>query len=266
MKLRPLIAAASSAACLLAATVCSAQEDRQDDALGAHHRVYESPQNFALEVRISPFSPDVDSDPALHGCTPFRDIFGTGKSVMASAEFDWQALRIRHLGTIGPGVGIGTVSFNASAPNTSSGTGGGCITSNGTNSGEQTSLSIYPIWAVAVLRADALWKEVHEPIVPYAKFGYGSAFWQASNTLGTSKYNGSVGQGYSVGTMLAIGLSFNLNVFDDYAARNFDEGMGVNSTYLFAEYTYMNLNGLGLESNPLRVGGSMWTFGLDWEF
>ena len=242
-----------------------AQEDR-GESLSAHHKSYESPQNFAIEIRLSPYLPGVDSDPSLGGCTPFTDIFGKSPSFMVGAEFDWQAVRIKHLGTIGPGVGIGTVSFSAAAPNTGSSASGRCISSSGTASGEQTSLTIYPMYAVAVLRADALWKEAGVPFVPYAKLGYGSAFWQASNTLGTSKYAGSVGQGYTVGTAFAIGLSFNLNVFDNYAARNFDEGMGVNSTYLFAEFTDLKLNGLWVQSDPLRVGGTSWTFGLDWEF
>ena len=262
---RFFVAPAIGLACLLLAAPSRAQEDR-GEALSAHHKSYESSQNFALEVRLSPYLPTVDSDPSLHGCTPFTDIFGKSTSFMASAEFDWQALRIKHLGTIGPGVGIGTVSFSANAPNTNASTSGRCITSSGSSSGEQTSLSIYPMYAVAVLRADALWKELTVPFVPYAKLGYGSAFWQASNTLGTSKYAGSVGQGYTVGTMLALGLSFNLNVFDNYAARNFDEGMGVNSTYIFVEWTDLNLNGLWVQSDPLRVGATAWTFGLDWEF
>ena len=241
-----------------------AQEDR-GESLSAHHKSYESPQNFAIELRVSPYSPGVDSDPSLHGCTPFSDIFGKSPSFMVGAEFDWQALRIKHLGTIGPGLGIGVVSYNAYAPNTGPQNSSGCTTSS-TLSGEQTSLSIYPMYAVAVLRADALWKEAGVPFVPYAKLGYGSAFWQASNTLGTSKYAGNVGQGYTVGSMLAIGVAFNLNVFDEYAARNFDEEMGVNSTYFFAEFTDLNLNGLWVQSDPLRVGGTSWTFGLDWEF
>jgi hypothetical protein len=262
---RRLAAPAVGLACLLIVGSSRAQEDR-GEALSGHHKSYESPQHFAIELRLSPYLPSVDSDPSLHGCTPFTDIFGNSTSFMVGAEFDWQALRIKHLGTIGPGVGIGVVSFNANAPNTNSSSTGGCISSSGSASGEQTSLSIYPLYAVGVLRADALWKEAGVPLVPYAKLGYGSAFWQASNTLGTSKYAGNVGQGYTIGSMLAIGLAFNLNVFDEYAARNFDEEMGVNSTYLFAEFTDLNLNGLWMQSDPLRVGGTSWTFGLDWEF
>ena len=143
---------------------------------------------------------------------------------------------------------------------------GRCLTGAGQSSGETTSLNIYPLYAVAVFRADALWKEMGVPFVPYAKAGLAGALWQATNTLGTSNYQGQKGQGYSLGAELALGIGFNLNVLDPAAARGFDESMGVNSTYLFAEWTDASLNGLGFQSNPLRVGGTMWTFGLAWEF
>jgi hypothetical protein len=42
--------------------------------------------------------------------------------------------------------------------------------------------------------------------------------------------------------------------------------MGVNGTYLFAEWTREDYDGLGLQSDPLRVGGTNWTFGLAFEF
>jgi hypothetical protein len=262
---RVLVAVAAVSAFTLVAGRAGAQEGRQDE-LVSHHHVYESPQDFAIELRLSPYYPQVDSDPSLGGCTPFADIFGKSDSFMVGGEFDWQALRIKHLGTFGPGLGVGYVQFSASAPYASTSKNGNCVTSNGNTSSESTSLSIFPVWGVGVLRADALWREVHIPFVPYAKLGLMGAFWQAANTLGTSNSNGDKGEGMSYGTMMALGVGFNLNVFDEYAARNFDEGLGVNSTYLFAEWTDFNINGLWFQGNPLRVGDVTWTFGLAWEF
>jgi hypothetical protein len=251
---------------LLVTSSAVAQEDRQD-VLATRHHSYESTQMFAAELRISPFTPDIDSDPSLNGCTPFADTFGTGPSVLIGAELDWQALRIPHIGSFGPGIGIGTVSYTASAPFTSSqARQGSCLKSTGALSGEQTSLNIYPMYLVGVLRLDALWREVGVPLVPYAKLGFAAALWQSSNTLGTSNFNGQAGQGYSIGSQLGLGISFNLNVFDQYAAKNFDEAMGVNNTYIYAEWTNETLDGLGLQGHPLRVGGTSWTFGLTWEF
>jgi hypothetical protein len=57
-----------------------------------------------------------------------------------------------------------------------------------------------------------------------------------------------------------------LNILDPYAAREFDESMGVNSTSIFAEWTDANLDGLFLQPDPLHVGGRYWTFGMVFTF
>jgi len=243
----------------LAPVAAHAQIDRADEPIIGQRHSRESPQNFAVEVRFSPFTPDVDSDPALGGGTPFATVFGTGPHLLVSAELDWQAYRIPHLGTVGPGVGAGYTTMSGPAEFSSPHNGS-------TVSGEDTSLQIFPFYGVAVLRADVLWREMGVPLVPYLKAGIGYALWRASNTLGTSSYGGVEGKGHTFGTQFALGLGVNLNFFDPYAAKNFDNTMGVNNTYVFAEWTRADLTGLGFQRDPLRVGGTSWTFGLAFEF
>jgi len=255
---------AMAAALILSAGAAHAQTD-SGEALSGRHRNYESPQHFAAEVRFSPFTPAIDSDPALNGAKPYEQVFGSTPRLLFSVEFDWQALRIPHLGTLGPGLAAGYTAMNANAQFTSN--------HNGTmTSGETTSLQIFPFDAIGVLRVDVLWRDLHIPLAPYVKFGLGYALWRASNTLGTSAYVDPItgksqsGEGHSLGTHFAVGIGLNLNVFDEYAAKNFDDAMGVNNTYLFAEWTREDLSGLGFQSDPLRVGGTSWTFGLAFEF
>ncbi len=238
-------------------TTSAHAQDRGFDPLGGRTRNVESPQHFAAEIRFSPFKPDVDSDPALGGRAPYATAFGTGPNLLVSAEFDWQALRIPDVGTLGPGLGAGYSTASGRAPYTAPRTG---------LSPEQTTLDMFPFYAVAVFRADVLWRQLHVPLVPYVKAGIAFSLWRASNTLGTSHYQGISGTGSSLGTQLALGLGLNLNVFDPYAAKNFDEAMGVNGTYLFAELDRSDLTGLGLQKDPLRVGGTSWNFGLAFEF
>lgn len=249
-----LLAAAGVA--VVVPSVARAQ-DGAEQALAGRHQSYQSPQYFALELRFSPFTPDIDSDPALHGTAPYATAFGTNARLLIAAELDWQAARIPHVGTIGPGVGIGYVSANRLAALAPPLTG---------ISGETTTLEIFPVYAVGVLRVDVLWREVGIPLVPYAKLGVGAAYWRASNTLGTSHYQGESGLGSSAGTQLAFGLGLNLNVLDEYAARNFDESAGVNNTYFFTEWSRSDFNGLWFQQNVLRAGGTYWTFGLAFEF
>lgn len=257
---RRCVAIASAFAALLASPVARAQ---RTELLPPAHRTFESPQHWAFELRFGPYTPNVDSDPALHGATPYHDVFGTTPRLLVGAEFDWQALRIPHFGSIGPGLGASYTTMSADAqfskPHCSP---GGTCTS---QSGEQTTLAIYPFYAVAVLRADVLWKDIGIPFVPYAKAGVGMALWRASNAAGTSSADGVAGKGHSFGSHFALGVGLNLNAFDPYAAKNFDNYVGVNGTYLFAEWMRADLSGLGQQS-VLRVGSTTWSAGLAFEF
>lgn len=252
--------AAGLAALASLSIVAPAFAQSRNDPLGASHRGTESPQHFAAEIRFAAFTPDVDSDPSLqNGATPYKDTFGSAPRLEFGFEIDWQALRIPHVGTIGPGVSAGYT--RASDPALFQQEHNGTLVS-----GEQTTLEIFPFYGVFVLRADALWREAGIPLVPYGKIGLGYALWRASNTLGTSNADGVSGEGHSLGTQFALGLAFNLNPFDVYAAQNFDDSLGVNNSYIFAEWTRSDLDGLGIQKNPLRVGGTGWTFGLAFEF
>jgi hypothetical protein len=235
-----------------------ARAQTRDETAGSSHMGKESPQNFAAELRFAAFTPDIDSDPNLTG-SPYKSTFGSSPRIAFGMEFDWQALRIPHFGTLGPGLGAGYT--RASDPARFQ------VAHNGNFiSGEQTTLEIFPFYAVIVLRGDALWRDAGIPIVPYGKIGFGYALWHASNTLGTSNAQGVSGEGSSLGTEFALGVALNLNPFDPYAARNFDDALGVNNSYLFGEWTRSNLDGLGLQKDVLRVGGTSWTFGLAFEF
>src|SRR4051812_29157780 len=175
---------------------------------GSEHP-FRTPQNFALELRISPYRPQVDDDPALHGQRPFETNFGTAPRIFVGMELDWQTLRIPHVGTIGPGLGLGYVGMSRTVE-----------TASHRASGDETSLSIYPFWAVAVLRADAIWRDLGIPFVPYGKAGLGLALWRASNSGGTSSEGNVSGKGHSFGTNFALGLALALDALDPGASRN----------------------------------------------
>jgi hypothetical protein len=214
---------------------------------------YKSAQNFAFELRFSPYYPQIDDDPALKG-QPYAANFGTKARLYIGAEVDWQVLRIPHLGTIGPGVSVGYVGMGRTVKTVS-----------GRTSGDETNLSIYPFTAVAVLRADVFWRELGVPFVPYVKAGAGLAFWRASNSGGTAVTNNVPGKGHSFGTNLALGVALSLDALDNGASRNMDNATGINNTYLFLEEYWLTLDGLG-QTNALHVGSNTWSAGLAFEF
>jgi hypothetical protein len=269
--IRHLVATATSLSAVLAASAmlgvltwapdARAVDDRGDILTGRHRRAFESPQRWALEFRGLLYAPNIDSDSALGNNTPYKDTFGTMKRLAVQLEVDYQAVRIPHLGTLGPGIGVG---FTEMSNNTY------ILGHPDEPAKEQTSLDIYPMYLVAVLRADVLKRELKIPLVPYVKGGLGLALWRASNDAGTSTFtqtNGTTvkGEGHTFGTELAAGLMFNIDVFDPVGAGNLDQSTGINNTYIFAEYYDANLTGIG-QSHPLLVGSSGWAFGLTVEF
>jgi hypothetical protein len=241
--------------CVLASVGIASTASAQDEMLRGR-RKFESPQHFAIEFRFAPYWPNIDSE--FNGAAhPYHDTFGDRPwaRLLAAFEFDWQALRIPHIGTIGPGIGIGYTSMSAPALKLD----GTCCSPANTN------LEIFPFYGVAVLRVDAFMRDLNIPVVPYVKAGMGVGIWRTwDDGSGTStSADGKKGNGASAGPHLAAGVALQLNVFDPGAARQLDEATGINNTYLYFEGMY---SGLGAIGNGLRVGTTTWVVGLAMEF
>ncbi|MEO6600685.1 MAG: MXAN_2562 family outer membrane beta-barrel protein [Polyangiaceae bacterium] len=213
---------------------------------------YESPQNGALEARFGRYIPQIDK--TVPG-SPFKDAFGSTSRYMFGLEGDWQALRIPHLGTLGPGLGWGYTRATGKAR----------ITATGKPAAEDTALSIMPFYLVAVFRADVLARDYSIPIVPYAKLGMGYALWWASDGGNTARENGVLGKGVSFGPQFALGGMFLLDFLDEQTARDADNGLGINNSYIFAEWLDSELDAFG-SKNRLNVGANSWVMGLAIEF
>ena len=213
----------------------------------------ESPQVGALELRFGPYLPRVDS--SVTG-TPFKDTFGTSTRYMLGLEGDWQLVRFPHLGTLGPGLGWGYTRA----------TGRARLTSDLNKlSDEKTSLTVMPFYLVAVLRADVFARELNVPFVPYAKLGLGYALWWSSDG-GTIAHAGDVSaKGISYGPQYALGGMFLLDFLDQQTARDADNSLGINNSYVFGEWYGSELDGFGSKSR-LNVGANTWVLGLAIEF
>jgi hypothetical protein len=213
---------------------------------------FESPQHTAFEIRFGPYLPNVDDE--FDGATPFRDIFGNDNRYLLGFEVDWQALRIPGFGSLGPGFGWGFTTMSASAPLTS-----------GTGFADQdTSLTIMPMYAVGVLRFDMLTKETKIPLAGYAKLGVGVAPWWVGDGENTARDDQDrIGRDISYGYQYALGAMLLLDLFDPGAALEIDNTIGVNSTYLFAEWYVSQLDGFG--SGKMNVGTNTWMVGLTLE-
>ncbi|HET7540722.1 MAG TPA: MXAN_2562 family outer membrane beta-barrel protein [Polyangiaceae bacterium] len=212
-----------------------------------------SPQIGLFEARFGAYYSRVDA--SVTG-SPYKDTFGTKTRFIVGFEGDWQAIRIPHLGTLGPGLGWGYTRSSGYAR----------LTANKDQlSGEQTSLTIMPIYLVAVLRADVLPRELGVPIVPYAKLGLGTALWWSSDGGETAYADGVKGEGISYGPQFALGGMFLLDVLDRQTARDADMSLGINHSYVFAEWYVSELDAFG-SNKYLNAGTNTWVVGLAFEF
>lgn len=232
-----------------------AEDDQQE--LGEGRRVrdpdrYRTDQAGAIELRAGPYRPRVDAEFA-GTATPFQDIFGTGSSVSFGVEGDWQALRIPHFGSFGPGFGISYVQYSAFALREADPS---------ERSAQPTRFWMLPTYGVAVLRIDFLARDFSIPIVPYAKGGLALTLWNAVDPRQTTT-EGLAGGGAETGTIAMVGGMLLLDFFAPQAAIDMDNSTGVNHAYLFGEWVLSDTSSFG---NGLQTGVNTWQAGITLEF
>lgn len=219
---------------------------------GASHEG--SPQRFALELRFGPYYPAVDDE--FGGSGPYTKVFGDAPRFHFGLEFDWQALRIPYVGTIGPGVGWGYTWA----------TGKAFLAGTSERAGQDTSLDIMPMHASAVLRLDELYRRTGFPFVPYGKAGLGVGLWWTSiGGTGSKTTDGGtevLGRGISYGVHWALGGMLALDWLSRRSTSALDQETGINHVYVFGEW--MNQN-LGLGGGQMHVGTSTVMVGLTFE-
>jgi hypothetical protein len=263
---RALLAVVAASAPFLTAATAGAQTTeimstrwRQQSRTDAIADSNSSSQLFAFELRFAPYYPQVDSE--FKGkANPYTDVFGTGAQFYFGLEADFLPLRIPYVGLFGGGLGWGYTSTSTSAKLTAG-------PNKGDPSGEDTSLSIMPMYAAVVLRADELMRRTGVPIVPYGKFGVGFALWNSTKGSDVAVYSapGATksyrGAGNATGLQFALGAALSLNFIDPRSAARLDESTGVNHIYLFGEWMNSMLNNFG-SSPAMRVGTSTVVAGL----
>jgi len=216
-----------------------------------------TPQHFAFELKFGPYRPDIDSEfSPQSGQHPYQDFFGSGRKLLTTMEVDWEI--IRHVGTVALGVGMGY--FKESSNNLSA-------DGKAMKTEDTSSLRLLPFSLSAIYRFDLPYERLRIPLVPYGKLGFDYVYWTVTNGNGEvpSDPRGGRGEGGTLGWHATVGLSLVLDIFDQGAANQFDQEMGVNHTHLFFEYTHLDASGLGA-SNRLHVGDTTWNAGIMFEF
>ncbi len=211
-------------------------------------------RSMIFEFKLGPYMPLVDRD--FTGTGPYASTFGgSGKHLwMLLGELEFERQFFQKFGTLAAGVSGGYAEKYAHTLN-----------SDGTQSSDVTSLKVVPLKLLAVYRWDWLVQTYGIPLVPYLKAGLVLMPWWISKGSGVEVADGLPGQGVNYGFTGTAGLSLQLDFLDPRLARDFDTGMGVNHTYLFAEYTVQEVNNFESKS-ALDLSSRHWMFGVCLEF
>jgi hypothetical protein len=228
----------------------------------ADREQYRSTKNFAIELRIGPYTPGIDREfanlPAEQ--RPHEAYFGKDSALLFQTEIDYQFMQ--EPGTLAIGLGLGYLQQSAKAFIEPA---AGTIAT--TRSGDGTALKMIPLSLSLVYRMDLLARHANIPLVPYGKVGVDYSVWYVTNGNGNfaKAPDGTDGYGGTPGWHAAVGLSLLLDVFDPGASQALDAEIGVNHTLAFVEYGHYDYSGLG-QSNKLQLGDTTWTAGVMFEF
>ncbi|WP_002639064.1 MXAN_2562 family outer membrane beta-barrel protein [Myxococcus hansupus] len=205
-----------------------------------------SPRTGAIQFRMGGYKPLIDEEPGLTG-TPYKDYFGDES--LLTFEVELQRFLYQGVGTAGVGFSAGYGEKYGTARLAS-----------GQPAAERTSLRLVPLSFNAFYKFDYAAFKWGIPLVPYGKLGLIYTPWWVTKGAGTEVANGNRAAGGRWGWGATGGVAFLLDVLEPRFARDFDSDLGVNHSYIFAEYTYADVDNFG--GPGLNLSNRRWMFGL----
>ncbi len=211
-KVAPLIAAALATGTMLSPNTAHA----------------DSPVNMMAEFKAGPYTPDNLGN-------AFKQHFGGDSGFIVEGEYDWQFWR--GVGSLGLGfhLGYGNISGKSLQADT------------GEKSIDNTQLHWLPLRLSLVYRFDYLWDRFQIPFTLYVKAGFDYSFWwieDGSDAIAKSD-DGKEGYGGTFGFHVVAGVAFVLDWLAPEMEKAFDVEWGVNTSYIFAEYMYAQIDNFG---------------------
>lgn len=225
---------------------------------------FSSPKSHQIEIKFGPYTPGIDDG---EGTGAYEKIFGGDSMIMARFEYDYQFWQ--GFGTLAVGFELGYGSV----------TGKGVMTGSEDATADETDLNIVPIAVSLVYHFDVLANRWDIPLVPFVKVGLDYNIWWVNNGVGdtseaviyntpgdpTSGGTKFEGAGDTWGWHVAVGLKLRLDGMAPKTAQTFDNEVGVNHSYLFAELLYADISDFGSDKS-WQLGDLTGLFGLAFEF
>jgi len=191
----------------------------------------DSPQWYGFELRLGPYQPGTSQS--------FDRVYTDDNGLMLNVELDITVLHLpQKLGQVNVAGGFGWAKYEAKAFGEDG----------STREGEKTKFVLFPLYALGVVRIDALARQTVVPLTFAGKLGYEAVRW----TTETGGKND--GSGFNHGMRWGAQVAFELDFFDRGTARRLDEDWGVNHTFLLFEYYESRTKGTGDRNFTLGVG------------
>ncbi|QRK04725.1 hypothetical protein JQX13_31395 [Archangium violaceum] len=207
----------------------------------------QSPRSGSVEFRLGGYRPQMEAEDSLNGEDPFGAVFGSSNMLLFEAEL--QRFFYQGIGSAGVSLSLGYAEKYAAA-----------LKPEGGVSAERTGFHVLPIRVRGVYRFDYPAFRWGFPLVPYVKPGLVYIPWWSTKGGNVERLPDGRASGGKLGWEVSGGVSFLLDVLEPRLARDFDTDLGVNHSYLFAEYTYAKVNNFG--GQGLNLSDSYWMFGL----
>lgn len=208
----------------------------------------QSPRTGAVEFKLGGFKPRIDEESGLGGKTPFEDTFQSNSMLLFELEIE--RFLYKGIGTAGLGFSAGYAEKYGNA----------VVTETGANAAEKTALKVVPLRLNLFYKFDYAAFKWGIPLVPYVKGGLVYTPWWVNKGDETEVANGNTASGGKWGYGLTGGVAFLLDVLEPRFARDFDTDVGINHSYIFAEYSYSEVNNFG--GAGFNLGSRHWMFGL----
>ncbi|MCA2980367.1 MAG: hypothetical protein INH41_23075 [Myxococcaceae bacterium] len=212
----------------------------------------ESPRSFVLELKLGPYKPLIDdgSFPNLGADDPrpYTAVFNNESMLMGEVGLEYMLWK--SFGTLTVGASVAYAEKFKRAINATT----------GMRADQSTGLRILTVRPTVAYRFDWAAMRYNVPLVPYVKAQFMVMPWWVVNGSQFDVADGMVATGVALGAAGTVGLSFMLDFLDQRLARDFDSSIGVNHTYLFAEFNFQER----FRSDPtfLNFSSRHWLFGI----